>query len=174
MGEFPSGQRGQTVNLLSTTSVVRIHSPPPKSEKPHDCAVSLLFLEVDGLALRRFSTVLPCFCAVCVLHIFLNIVDVFSSSCLAWCGTDLAVVGLDPHGDPHAEINGNGWIPPGRKFQPFFVLDPHSHDLLHKISHLFCGLLLLLAGGVGVGSQRETCVVVAQHTADGFYVYTIL
>ena len=30
MGEFPSGQRGQTVNLLSTTSVVRIHLPPPK------------------------------------------------------------------------------------------------------------------------------------------------
>ena len=29
MGEFPSGQRGQTVNLLSTTSVVRIHLPPP-------------------------------------------------------------------------------------------------------------------------------------------------
>ena len=49
-----------------------------------------------------------------------------------------------------------------------------SHDLVHEISHLFCGLLLLLAGGVGVGSQRETGVVVAQHTADGFYVYTIL
>ena len=31
MGEFPSGQRGQTVNLLSMTSVVRIHLPPPKS-----------------------------------------------------------------------------------------------------------------------------------------------
>ena len=28
MGEFPSGQRGQTVNLLSLTSVVRIHLPP--------------------------------------------------------------------------------------------------------------------------------------------------
>ena len=27
--EFPSGQRGQTVNLLATLSVVRIHSPPP-------------------------------------------------------------------------------------------------------------------------------------------------
>ena len=25
---FPSGQRGQTVNLLFTTSVVRIHPPP--------------------------------------------------------------------------------------------------------------------------------------------------
>ena len=29
MGDFPSGQRGQTVNLLSVTSVVRIHHPPP-------------------------------------------------------------------------------------------------------------------------------------------------
>ena len=28
--EFPSGQRGQTVNLLSVTSVVRIHPPPPR------------------------------------------------------------------------------------------------------------------------------------------------
>ena len=27
---YPSGQRGQTVNLLSTTSMVRIHLPPPK------------------------------------------------------------------------------------------------------------------------------------------------
>ena len=32
MGEFPSGQRGQTVNLLSLTSMVRIHLPPPNSE----------------------------------------------------------------------------------------------------------------------------------------------
>ncbi len=30
MGDFPSGQRGQTVNLLSLTSVVRIHHPPPE------------------------------------------------------------------------------------------------------------------------------------------------
>ena len=30
MGEFPSGQRGQTVNLLLIASVVRIHLPPPK------------------------------------------------------------------------------------------------------------------------------------------------
>ena len=29
MGEFPSGQRGQTVNLLRFASVVRIHLPPP-------------------------------------------------------------------------------------------------------------------------------------------------
>ena len=30
LGRFPSGQRGQTVNLLSLTSVVRIHLSPPK------------------------------------------------------------------------------------------------------------------------------------------------
>ena len=28
MGEFPSGQRGQTVNLLAVLSMVRIHLPP--------------------------------------------------------------------------------------------------------------------------------------------------
>lgn len=28
MGEFPSGQRGQTVNLLQIASVVRIHHHP--------------------------------------------------------------------------------------------------------------------------------------------------
>ncbi len=32
MGEFPSGQRGQTVNLLAMPSVVRIHLPPPDKE----------------------------------------------------------------------------------------------------------------------------------------------
>ena len=34
MGEFQSGQMGQTVNLLSLTSVVRIHLPPPKYRLP--------------------------------------------------------------------------------------------------------------------------------------------
>ena len=31
--EFPSGQRGQTVNLLRFASVVRIHPPPPTRSK---------------------------------------------------------------------------------------------------------------------------------------------
>ena len=30
MGEFPSGQRGQTVNLLRFASMVRIRPPPPE------------------------------------------------------------------------------------------------------------------------------------------------
>ncbi len=33
MGDFPSGQRGQTVNLLSTTSLVRIQHPPPTKKE---------------------------------------------------------------------------------------------------------------------------------------------
>ena len=36
MGVFPSGQRGQTVNLLSTTSVVRIHPLPPNKNESYD------------------------------------------------------------------------------------------------------------------------------------------
>ena len=32
MGDFPSGQRGQTVNLLAMPSVVRIHHPPPEKD----------------------------------------------------------------------------------------------------------------------------------------------
>ena len=32
MEEYPSGQRGQTVNLLALPSMVRIHPPPPTLE----------------------------------------------------------------------------------------------------------------------------------------------
>ena len=34
VGEFPSGQRGQTVNLLAMPSVVRIHSLPFRRKYP--------------------------------------------------------------------------------------------------------------------------------------------
>ena len=33
MGEFPSGQRGQTVNLLRFASMVRIRPPPPQKDQ---------------------------------------------------------------------------------------------------------------------------------------------
>ena len=33
MEEYPSGQRGQTVNLLASPSMVRIHPPPPHGRK---------------------------------------------------------------------------------------------------------------------------------------------
>ena len=42
MGEFPSGQRGQTVNLLSVTSMVRIHLPPPEKALAFASAFSVI------------------------------------------------------------------------------------------------------------------------------------
>ena len=41
MEEYPSGQRGQTVNLLASPSVVRIHPPPP--ENGCSCQGTLVF-----------------------------------------------------------------------------------------------------------------------------------
>ena len=104
----------------------------------------------------------------------MDIADIVSTYSFCEFGVTPPAFCPGPHRDPHAEINGNGWILPGRKFQPFFSFDPHSHDLLHKISHLLGGLLLLLAGGMGVRSEGESGVVMSQHTADGFYVYAIL
>ena len=104
----------------------------------------------------------------------MDIADIVSTYSFCEFGVTPPAFCPDPHRDPHAEINGNGWILPGRKFQPFFSFDPHSHDVVHEISHLLGGLLLLLAGGVGIGSQGKTSIVVAQHTAYSFYVYTIL
>ena len=57
MGEFPSGQRGQTVNLLSLTSVVRIHLPPP-SIKPLKTNVFSGFLYVIAAFLNIWSGLL--------------------------------------------------------------------------------------------------------------------
>ena len=47
MGEFPSGQRGQTVNLLSMTSLVRIQLPPPRKNAVRDCVFSIQFDRVE-------------------------------------------------------------------------------------------------------------------------------
>ena len=52
MGEFPSGQRGQTVNLLSVTSVVRIHLPPPKIPNIHQDGRNFLILGGDKFGRR--------------------------------------------------------------------------------------------------------------------------
>ena len=51
MGEFPSGQRGQTVNLLSLTSVVRIHLPPP--DKNRDCDTMCIAIGGSFSMLRK-------------------------------------------------------------------------------------------------------------------------
>ena len=42
VGEFPSGQREQTVNLPSVTSVVRIHPLPPVQSNPKHPAIYVI------------------------------------------------------------------------------------------------------------------------------------
>ena len=59
LGEFPSGQRGQTVNLLSLTSLVRIQLPPPN--KKHCSSSAFLFGE-GGC--RRNTAATPPLCRI--------------------------------------------------------------------------------------------------------------
>ena len=57
MEEFPSGQRGQTVNLLLLASVVRIHPPPPSVADKIDATRKPL----ESLAVFAFSRVIISF-----------------------------------------------------------------------------------------------------------------
>ena len=45
MGEFPSGQRGQTVNLLRFASMVRIRPPPPNKHRNFDTKITVLIFD---------------------------------------------------------------------------------------------------------------------------------
>ena len=53
MGAFPSGQWGQTVNLLLNASVVRIHQLPPKDCDEKDVTVFFLCCIVENQRFRQ-------------------------------------------------------------------------------------------------------------------------
>lgn len=53
----------------------------------------------------------------------------------------------------------------------FFTL---LHDLAHEVSHGFSCLFLHLSGGVGIGSEGESGIVVAQHGGHRFDIHTVL
>ena len=54
-GEFPSGQRGQTVNLLAVPSVVRIHLLPPKEKELLSTDKSSFFFFNDTFIGTRYT-----------------------------------------------------------------------------------------------------------------------
>ena len=56
----------------------------------------------------------------------------------------------------------------------FLVFYFCSHYLRHEAAHGLCGFVLLLPCSVGVGAECESGVIVAEHTADGFDVHSIL
>ena len=97
MGEFPSGQRGQTVNLLSVTSVVRIHLPPPKSPISYGYRTFLhhfavfAFLGKYALPYNQLPVVGP----KVFVYLFWQFVSSRGSS------------PFDPHHDPHNEMRRN-------------------------------------------------------------------
>ena len=54
-----------------------------------------------------------------------------------------------------------------------FPLRPLSY-LCHEAAHGPGGFVLFLGGGVGVGAECESCIVVSQHGGDGFDVHAVL
>ena len=48
------------------------------------------------------------------------------------------------------------------------------HYLCHEAAHLRCGIILHLSGGVGIGSEGESGIVVAQHGGHSFDIHTVL
>ena len=85
-----------------------------------------------------------------------------------------ALWGADPHLDPHAEIRGKSTGEEVRFPLRCFYHFRRLHHLCHEATHGLCGFVLLLAGGVGVGAESETRIVVSQHAADGFDIHAIL
>ena len=106
MGEFPSGQRGQTVNLLSVTSVVRIHLPPPKIPNIRQDGRNFLILGEGGFERRLLAT--------CRWHVATAVAFSAEKANPPSCWILLLSVGkrFDPHRDPHGEMSKErrrGW-----------------------------------------------------------------
>ena len=57
---------------------------------------------------------------------------------------------------------------------PFCLGDGVLPHLCHEVAHGLRCLVLLLAGGVGVGPQGKSGIVVPQHSGDRFDVHTVL
>ena len=62
----------------------------------------------------------------------------------------------------------------GRSAFPSGIFLSVLHDLLHEVPHGLGGLALFLPGGVGVGTQGEPGIEVAQHGGHRLYIHAIL
>ena len=73
-------------------------------------------------------------------------------------------------------MRGKNQRAPERKLLPFrcSACLRDLSNLCHEAAHRLCGFVLLLPCGVGVGSQGESRIVVAEHRGHRFYIYAIL
>ena len=165
MGEFPSGQRGQTVNLLSMTSVVRIHLPPPKH---------LIFFEYQ-VFLQLFSD-FWFYEKVCVLGFNPAL---FSLKMYISFGGKF-IVKPTKSGLTHTVTHTAKCLKSDGEDDRLILSAALcfsaacSHDLCHEIAHLLGGAFLHLPRDVGVGAKGKSSVEVSEHTGYRFHVYAIL
>ena len=110
-------------------------------------------------------------------------IESFGFRCFFCCKNALSGVGQsvgqppDPHRDPHAEMRGKverGADGRFRLLSGTLVFLFCLHDLSHEAAHRLRCLILFLPCCVSVGSQGESRIVVSQHAADGFDVYSVL
>ena len=106
---------------------------------------------LDGLRILRNQQV------VCSSHITssknaLKSAD-FRAFLRVWRTFRGCVIFVDPRRDPHGEMAGKMWR----------ASDTMLHDLRHELSHFLRRFVLGLSGSVGVGMERESRVVVAEH-----------
>ena len=80
------------------------------------------------------------------------------------------------HTVTHLPKGNNGHKRAGQEaqgFLPGFFLSA-LHDLLYEVPHGLGGFVLFLPGGVGVGAEGESGVVVAQHAGYRLDVHAVL
>ena len=80
------------------------------------------------------------------------------------------------HTVTHTRKGNNGHKRAGQEalcFLPGFFLSA-LHDLLYEVPHGLGGFVLFLPGGVGVGTQGEPGIEVAQHGGHRLYIHAIL
>ena len=166
MGEFQSGQMGQTVNLLAMPSVVRIHLPPP-NKRDIRMDVSFIWRENRGgfepRALRnvpvaRFNPRRPA-------RRQANPPYLLPAYTLGSRARKSLENVSDPNRDPNADRSGKHRTVFARCFprlSGFFLSD--SCLCRHESADFSCRISLHISCCMAVCVQREARRVVTQHT----------
>ena len=78
---------------------------------------------------------------------------------------------FDPNADPKAEMTGEERIASSAPLPTIFLC---LHRLTDDVSDGVSGVTLHIRRGVGVGAEREACIVVSQRTGQRLDVHAVL
>ena len=144
MGEFPSGQRGQTVNLLSMTSVVRIHLPPPNSAlKDAEFffifgtfrTILCVFIKAAPTHARQFSGASRC----CFLFFPLLLTVCCGQRRPACC---LSLRDIDANPDANGDGTKRAWLDKMREKRESRLLFSGSREFVFAVFNVLASLAL--------------------------------